>query len=309
MTADHPPLTRYAWLSIAAAVVTITLKVVAWRLTDSVGLLSDAAESLVNLAAAILALAMLVIAARPPDDDHHYGHAKAEYFSAMVEGILIFVAAILIIVSAVDRLLHPRDLDQLDVGLVIATAASVVNGVVGTVLIRAGRRYRSVTLVADGKHLWTDVVTSVGVIVGVLLVLATGWTRLDPIVAILVGANIIWTGVKLIRESTGGLMDQTLGDADNQAIAAVLAGHTSEDVMFHGLRTRRSGRLRFTTFDMLVPGDWPVRQGHDLLEEVQHDVEAALPGLHVLIHLEPREDPRAYGDYEVEIPIPEEGQV
>ena len=300
----QPRLTHFAWLSIAAAVVTISLKTGAWYITGSVGLLSDAAESVVNLVAAVLALLMLRLAARPPDDDHHFGHAKAEYFSAAVEGVLIFVAAVAIIVSATDRLLHPRPLDNLGLGLVIATVASVVNGVVGAILIRAGRRYRSITLEADGKHLWTDVVTSVGVLVGVLLVKLTGWERFDPIVAIAVGLNIIWTGVKLMRQSTGGLMDQALSDEDNQAIAAVLARHADADVLFHGLRTRQSGRLRFATFDMLVPDDWTVRRGHDRLEEVQQAVCQALPDVQVTIHLEPRGDPRSYNDYEVEVPLP-----
>jgi cation diffusion facilitator family transporter len=303
--AETPNLTRFAWLSIAAAVVTITVKAAAWWVTGSVGFLSDAAESLVNLAAAILALQMLRVAARPPDDDHHFGHAKAEYFSAAVEGVMIFAAAVIILVSAGERLIHPRDLESIGLGLVLSTAASVVNGAVGAVLIRAGRRYRSVTLTADGKHLWTDVVTSAGVIVGVVLVALTGWNRLDPVVAILVGANIIVTGVRLIRQSTAGLMDETLSEADNHAIAQVIADHTRDDVTFHGLRTRQAGRLRFATFDMLVPGNWTVRRGHDLLEDVQEAVEAALPDLHVTIHLEPKEDPRAYGDYDVEVPIPD----
>jgi cation diffusion facilitator family transporter len=298
-------LTRYAWLSIAAAIVTITLKVTAWQLTGSVGLLSDAAESLVNLAAAVLALAMLSIAARPPDNDHHFGHAKAEYFSAAVEGILIFVAAFLIIVSAVDRFLRPQPLAHLDIGVIIAAAAAVVNGVVGLILIRAGRRYRSITLTADGKHLWTDVVTSAGVIIGVLLVLLTGWTWLDPTVAILVGGNIIVTGTKLVRESIRGLMDETLPETDNRVIADILALHTNDEVLFHGLRTRQAARLRFATFDMLVPGGWSVRRGHDLLEEIETAIRAALPGIQVTVHMEPREDPRSYDDYEVEVPIPE----
>jgi cation diffusion facilitator family transporter len=304
-TAKPTDLTRYAWLSIAAAIMTITLKVIAWRLTGSVGLLSDAAESVVNLAAAVLALAMLSIAARPPDDDHHFGHAKAEYFSAAVEGILIFAAAFLIIVSAVDRFLHPQPLDALDQGVLIAAAASVINGVVGAILIRAGRRFRSVTLEADGKHLWTDVVTSVGVIVGILLVLLTDWLWLDPVVAILVGVNIIITGAGLVRESIRGLMDETLPNDDNRVIADVLARSTTSDVGFHGLRTRQAGRLRFATFDMLVPGNWTVRHGHDVVEEVEAALTKALPDLHVTVHLEPREDPRSYGDYEVEVPIPQ----
>jgi cation diffusion facilitator family transporter len=300
-----PSLVGYAWLSIAAAVVTITLKLVAWRMTGSVGLLSDAAESLVNLAAAVLALFMLKVAARPPDHDHHFGHTKAEYFSAAVEGILIFVAAVLIIVSATGRLLDPQPLDNVDLGILMTVLASAVNGVVGVVLIRAGRRHRSITLVADGKHLWTDVVTSVGVIVGVLAVRLTGWLPLDPIVALLVGANIIFTGFKLVRDSTRGLMDETLPDEDNAAIAAVLSSFSRDQVLFHGLRTRVAGRSRFAAFDMLVPGDWTVRQGHDLIEEVEQAVREVLPDVELAVHLEPREDPRAYNDYAVEYPIPD----
>jgi cation diffusion facilitator family transporter len=301
----RPSLLGYAWLSIAAAIVTIVLKLVAWRMTGSVGLLSDAAESLVNLAAAVLALFMLKVAARPPDDDHHFGHTKAEYFSAAVEGILIFVAAVLIIVSATGRLLRPQPLDNIDIGVLLTVVASVVNGLVGFILIRAGRRHRSITLVADGKHLMTDVVTSVGVIAGVVAVRLTGWLPLDPIVALAVGANIVLTGAKLIRDSTRGLMDETLPDQDNAAIAAILAGFSRDGVIFHGLRTRGAGRSRFAAFDMLVPGDWTVRQGHDLIEEVEAAVGEVLPDLELTVHLEPREDPRAYNDYAVEYPIPD----
>ena len=297
-------LVKYAWLSIAAAVVTITMKMIAWQVTGSVGLLSDAAESLVNLAAAMLALWMLSIAAKPPDENHQFGHDKAEYFSAAVEGILIFIAAVLIIYSAVGRLLHPRELESVSVGVIISALAAVVNGVVGMILIRAGKKHRSPTLIADGKHLWTDVVTSAGVIVAIILVLLTGWVLLDPIVALIVGANIIFTGVRLIRDSTQGLMDATLPEEENAAIASILAGFTSDEVHFHGLRTRLSGSQRFAVVDMLVPGSWTVKRSHDLIEDVHAALEQAYPGLEIQIHLEPIEDPRAYGDFEVEVPIP-----
>jgi len=297
-------LTRYAWLSIAAAIATITLKVLAWRLTNSVGLLSDAAESLVNLAAAILALAMLTVAAKPADANYQFGRTKAEYFSAAFEGAMIMVAAVLIIVSAVSRLLRPAPLEQLGLGALIAFAASIINGVVGMVLLRAGRRHRSPTLIADGKHLWTDVATSIGVVVGIVLVWLTHWQVLDPIIALLVGVNIIVTGAKLIRDSARGLLDVTLPAADNQAIATVLAHHSDGTVLFHGLRTRLSGATRFAVFDMLVPGGWTVNQGHDLIEEISQEIRQELPGIQLQIHLEPKEDPRAYNDYEVEVPIP-----
>ena len=295
---------KYAWLSIAAALVTIGLKTFAWRITGSVGLLSDAAESVVNLAAAVLALTMLWVASRPPDDLHHFGHDKAEYFSAAVEGMLIFVAAVFIIVSAVDRLLHPQPLESLSIGVIISTSAAAINGAVGLVLVRAGRKHRSPTLVADGKHLWTDVVTSIGVIVGVILVWLTKWTTLDPIIALAVGANIIFTGVKLIRDSTQGLLDRTLPEEENAAIAQVLADATTEDVAFHGLRTRLAGSQRFAVFDILVPGAWTVQRGHDLVEDLEQKLQAAYPGIWLQTHVEPKEDPRAYDDFVVEIPIP-----
>ena len=304
MVESRSSLKKYAWLSIAAALVTIGMKIFAWRITGSVGLLSDAAESLVNLAAAFLALAMLSVAAKPPDDSHHFGHDKAEYFSAAVEGILIFVAAVLIIIAAIDRLLHPQPLESLSIGVVISAAASVINGLVGTVLVRAGRKNRSPTLVADGKHLWTDVVTSIGVVAAIGLVALTGWTILDPIIALVVGVNITITGFKLIRESTQGLMDSTLPEEENQAIAQILAGFSTADVHFHGLRTRLSGSQRFAIVDILVPGDWTVRRSHDLIEEVEQALEEAFPGIEIQVHLEPKEDPRAYGDYQVEVPIP-----
>ena len=297
-------LVKYAWLSIAAAVVTITMKMIAWQVTGSVGLLSDAAESLVNLAAAMLALWMLSIAAKPPDVNHQFGHDKAEYFSAAVEGILIFIAAVLIIYSAVLRLLNPRELESVSVGVVVSALAAAVNGVVGMILIRAGKKNRSPTLIADGKHLWTDVVTSAGVIVAIILVTLTGWVLLDPIVALIVGANIIVTGVRLVRDSTQGLMDTTLPRGENTAIASILAGFTSDEVHFHGLRTRLSGSQRFAVVDMLVPGSWTVKRSHDLIEDVHTALEQAYPGLEIQIHLEPIEDPRAYGDFEVEVPIP-----
>ena len=304
MSESRSHLVRFAWLSIAAAIVTIAMKTIAWWITGSVGLLSDAAESLVNLAAAIMALFMLIIAARPPDEHHHFGHDKAEYFSAAVEGVLIFVAAVLIVVSAIERLLNPRPLEALSYGVLISSAAAAINGVVGMILIRAGRKYRSPTLVADGKHLWTDVVTSAGVVVGVALVWLTGWDTLDAIVALLVGANIIFTGVKLIRDSTLGLMDHTLPQEENQAIAKILAGFSNDDVQFHGLRTRASGSQRFAIVDMLVPGAWTVQQGHDLAEAVEERVGSELGDILMQIHLEPKEDPRAYGDFDVEVPIP-----
>lgn len=289
-------LTRFAWLSIAAAVVTIALKVGAWSLTGSVGLLSDAAESGVNLLAAVVALFALRVAARPADLDHQFGHTKAEYFSAAVEGVMIFVAALFIIYSAVQRFITPVELENVGIGLVISVLASLVNAAVAVVLLRAGRAHRSITLVADGRHLLTDVWTSAGVLVGVLGVAVTGWLRLDPVVAILVGANIVVTGVKLLHESANGLMDRALGDEDVAQVQQVLDTFRSEDVAFHGLRTRAAGRHRFISVHVLVPGSWNVQQGHDLLEDIEAALRGQMDQLSVETHLEPLEDPRAYDD-------------
>jgi cation diffusion facilitator family transporter len=297
-TRRKPVLTRYAWLSIAAALATITLKSVAYLVTGSVGLLSDAAESVVNLVAAIIALIALKVAARPPDAGHHYGHGKAEYLSAGLEGLMIFVAAALILASAVQRFIHPVALEHVGVGLAISTAATAINGVVGLILIRAGRAYRSATLAADGKHLLTDVWTSVGVFVGVLLVVLTGWQRLDPIVAAIVGVNILVSGYRLIRGSAGALLDAALTPQEIATITALLDRFRSADVDFHGLQTRQAGQQRFVSVHVLVPGAWTVHRGHDLLEEVETAIVEALPDTTVHTHLEPREDPRAYDDYE-----------
>jgi cation diffusion facilitator family transporter len=294
VTEARRSLTAFAWLSVAAAVVTIALKTGAWLMTGSVGLLSDAAESVVNLVAAFVALIALRVAALPPDENHHFGHTKAEYLSALVEGVMIFVAAVVIIFSAVERLLHPRPLENVGVGLVVSGLAAVINGVVGVTLIRAGRNYRSITLVADGKHLLTDVWTSVGVIVGVLVVAISGWLRLDPIVAIAVGINIVVTGWRLLARSVDGLMDHALGDEDHGRIVRVLDGLSSDSVHFHALQTRESGHLRFVSVHVLVPGAWTVQQGHDVLEQVEAAIRTELDHVEVYTHLEPVEDPAAY---------------
>jgi cation diffusion facilitator family transporter len=287
-------LTAFAWLSVAAAVATIALKTGAWLLTGSVGLLSDAAESVVNLVAAFVALVALRVAAKPADANHHFGHTKAEYFSAAVEAIMIFVAAVVIMVTAVERFLNPRELENVGVGLAVSAVATVINATVGLTLVRVGRRHRSLTLVADGKHLLTDVWTSVGVVVGVVAVALTGWLRLDPLIAFAVGVNILVTGWRLLQQSVDGLMDHALEDADHERIIEVLRGFTTPEVHFHALRTRESGHQRFVTFHMLVPGAWPVRRGHDLVEEVEAAIRARLDHVEIIAHLEPSEDPRAY---------------
>ena len=300
---DRSRLTRFAWLAIAAAFVTIGLKTGAWLVTDSVGLLSDAAESVVNLVAAVGALIALRVAAAPADDSHHFGHAKAEYFSAAVEGAMIAVAALIIIWQAVLRLLDPRPLEDIGLGLGISIVASVVNGLVAVILVRAGREHRSITLTADGKHLLTDVVTSVGVVIGVALVWLTGLDWLDPVIALLVAVNILWAGWGLINESAHGLMDHTMDEQDNVDIATTLERWTTDEVHFHGLRTRVAGHRSFAEVHVLVPGVWSVQRAHDLVEDVEAELHERFPDLAVSAHIEPREDPRAYGDYEAEIPV------
>lgn len=293
----HVDLRKYAWLSILAAVLTIGLKTGAYLLTGSVGLLSDAAESVVNLVAAVIALIALTVAARPADHNHHYGHGKAEYFSAAIEGLMIFVAAAVILVSAVQRLLHPQELERLGLGLAVSLVATAINACVGLLLIRVGRAHRSATLSADGTHLMTDVWTSVGVVLGVLLVGITGWLPLDAIVAIAVALNILVVGSRLVASSTSALLDAALAPADVALVTAVLDRHRNADVDFHGLQTRESGRTRFVSFHVLVPGAWSVQQAHDLVEVVEGEVLGALDGVHVSTHIEPKEDERSYSDY------------
>ncbi|GAB3624525.1 cation diffusion facilitator family transporter [Mariniluteicoccus endophyticus] len=293
---ERQDLSKYAWLSIAAAVLTISLKAGAWAVTGSVGLLSDAAESIVNLVAAVVALVALRVSARPADSKFTYGRAKAEYFSAAIEGMMIFVAAAVILVTSVERFVHPKPLEDVGLGLGISVVASLVNGGVALVLLRAGERHRSLTLTADGRHLMTDVVTSAGVVIGVLMVWLTGWDRLDAIVAFLVGINIIITGSQLVSESLEGLLDVTLPPEENAAIVGVLRRRTSQTINFHGLQTRQAGHQRYASVHVLVPAGWTVQQGHDYVEGLETELRQAVPDLEVLTHLEPLEDPRAYRD-------------
>jgi len=283
-----PRLTRFAWLSIAAAVLTIALKSEAYLLTGSVGLLSDAAESLVNLVAAVVALIALHVAARPADEKHNFGHGKAEYFSAGVEGLMIFVAAGFILVSSVQRFLHPTELESIGLGLAISTVASVVNGAVGVLLLRVGAAHRSVTLTADGKHLLTDVWTSVGVIVGVLLVGLTGWQRLDPVVAAIVGVNILVTGFRLVSQSVTSLLGAAMPAGDLAQVNAVLDDMRTAEIDFTDVRTRESGRHRFVSLTVLVPANWTVERGHALADDVEVTIAKDLSDTDVQTHIEPR---------------------
>jgi cation diffusion facilitator family transporter len=301
--AEHPSLTRFAWLSVAAALATIGLKAGAYAITGSVGLLSDALESVVNLVAALVALVALSIARRAPDEEHAFGHEKAEYFSSGVEGALILVAAAGIAYAALDRLLHLRPVEQAGLGLAVSALASLVNLAVAWRLRRAGRQHRSITLEADAQHLLTDVWTSAGVIVGVAAVAATGWAWLDPLVALAVAANIVRSGVALLRRSFLGLLDTALPVAERGQIRDVLDRYEREQgVRFHALRTRESGSRRFLSVHVLVPGDWPVRRGHDLLEVIEENLRETIPGLTVFTHLEPIEDPTSWEDIGLDRP-------
>jgi cation diffusion facilitator family transporter len=292
-------LARYAWLSVAAALATMALKGVAAWLTGSVGLLSDALESFVNLGAALLALWMLRVAVVPPDEKHPFGYSKAEYFSAVVEGGLIIVAALVIIATALPRLIEPRPIEAFAAGLVISLAATAINLGVALVLLRASKKYHSVALEADAHHLLTDVWTSIGIVVGVGAIALTGWLILDPLVAIGVAIYIVWTGVGVMRHSVWGLMDRALPEDELDSIRGVLGSYRAQGLDYHALRTRRAGRRRLVELHLLVPGGMTVHEGHRLAEEIEDKIRAALPGTAVLTHLEPIEDPASYRDEEL----------
>ena len=288
---NRAPITRFAWLSIGAALATIALKTSAYLLTGSVGLLSDALESLVNLAGAIMALGMLTIAARPADESHVYGHSKAEYFASVTEGLLILGAAGGIIATAINRILQPRELEQLGVGLAVSIAASAVNFLVARVLFREGRARRSITLEADAQHLMTDVWTSMGVIGGVAVAGLTGWSLLDPAVAIIVALNIIWAGLRLVNRSVSGLMDAALPGPEQTLIQNVMDKYRQRGVEFHALRTRQAAARRFISVHILVPGDWTVHDAHHVAEDFEADIRETLGSVvTVFTHIEPVED-------------------
>jgi cation diffusion facilitator family transporter len=295
-TTNRSSLTHFAWLSIAAAILTIALKAVAYLLTGSIGLLSDAMESVVNLVGALMALAMLTIAVRPADEDHAYGHSKAEYFSSGVEGTLILIAAVIIGIAAVQRLLAPKPLEQLGLGVGVSIVAALVNLFVARVLLRAGKHYHSITLEADAQHLMTDVWTSAGVLVGIGAVALTGWERLDPIVAFIVAGNIVWSGVRIVRKSVLGLMDTALPVEEQNAIQRVLERHSQTDVQYHALRTRQSGSRQFVSLHVIVPGIWTVQRGHQLLERIEADLRDVLPNVTVFTHLESLNDTASWDD-------------
>jgi len=297
---NRAQLARFAWISISAAIVTIVLKTAAFYLTGSLGLLSDALESLVNLAGGIMALAMLTIAGRPADERHSYGHSKAEYFSSGVEGALILVAALGIAYTSIPRLFHPKELEQVGAGLAVSMVASMINLGVALLLMRVGKKNHSITLEANAHHLLTDVWSSVGVLVGVAVVALTGWLWMDPVVAMLAATNIVWTGARIVWRSISGLMDQALTPEDIAKVRAVLETYQNDDVQFHALLTRQAGARKFVSVHVLVPGAWTVHQGHELLERIEQSMRQVLANSTIFTHLESLEDPASWDDQELD---------
>lgn len=291
-----PSLARYAWLAVATALVTMALKGVAAWLTGSLGLLSDALESFVNLGAALIALYALRVATRQPDEKHPFGYTKAEYFSSAVEGALIAIAAIAIVAAAVPRLIEPQPILRFDVGIFLSLLAAALNLGTALVLLRAGKRHDSIALEADAHHLLTDVWTSIGVVAGVGATVLTGWLALDPLIAIAVAVHILWVGARVMRRSVLGLMDRALPEPDLERIRAILDAYRAHGLDYHALRTRRAGRLRLVEMHLLVPGEMSVRDGHRIADEIEEKIRAQLPGAAVLTHLEPIEDPASYRD-------------
>jgi cation diffusion facilitator family transporter len=301
---NRKPLTRFALLSLVAAVVTIALKLAAWYVTGSVGMLSDALESIVNVVAASATLWLLFLSAREPDERHAYGYSKAEYIASAFEGALILAAAVLIAWAAVQRLFHPQAIEEVGIGVVVSLVATAINFAVARVLLGAARRHHSIALEADARHLMTDVWTSVGVVVAVAAVAITKWNWLDPAIALAVAANIVWTGVSLLRRSAFGLMDEALPAERVRAINDVLDGYRARGVEFHAIRTRAAAGRSFVSMHVLVPGDWTVQRGHDLVDKIEHDVASTAPGTTVFTHLEPLEDPTSYRDEGLDRPAP-----
>lgn len=297
-----PSLKKFVYIAIAAAILTISLKFTAYLLTNSVGLLSDALESCVNLVAAVVALLMLKLAEKPPDQEHGFGHNKAEYFSSAIEGGLIVLAAFSIIWSAVPRIIHPQPLENVGMGLLVAVGASLINLAASTILVKNGKKYNSITLEADGKHLMTDVLTSGGVLLGIGLIKLTGWLRLDGIVAIGVAINIIWTGYQLIKRSALGLLDTAFPKDEMDDIWQVLGKYEQQNIRFHSLMTRQSGQRKFIFVHILMSGKMDIQQGHNLAEKVENDIRMLFPNTQttVFTHLEPIEDPVSMLDISID---------
>lgn len=289
-------LRRYAWISLIVAVVVIFLKLSAYAITGSVSLLSDALESIVNVVGASAAIWALAISAQPPDEEHAYGHDKAEFFSSGFEGGLIIVAAVGIIYTASERLVNPAPITDTGIGIALALFTSFINYLLAQWLFRAARQHESIALEADAHHLISDVITSIAVSIGVVLATVTSWDWIDPLMALLVGINIIRMGWQLIRRSINGLLDPAWDNDERARIDAVLATFATDQISFHAIRTRRSGVRRFVSMHVLVPGHWSVQDGHQLLEEIEQAIHAAIPNVHVLTHLEPNDDPASFAD-------------
>jgi len=290
-------LKKFIYLAIAAAVTTISLKLLAYYLTGSVGLFSDALESFVNLIAAVIALFMITLAEKPADEEHAFGHYKAEYFSSAIEGGLIVLAAFSIIWSAIPRLIHPQPLENVGIGLLVAVGATAINLVVGLILIKNGRKNHSIALEADGRHLMTDVYTSVGVLIGIGLVKLSGWLVLDAIVAIGVALNILWAGYQLMRRSAMGLLDTGIPAEERAKIIKALEPLKSENLDYHSLMTRQAGQRKFVAVHVLMPGKMTIQEGHNKVEKVEKDIRGLFDApVTVFTHLEPIEDPVSMDD-------------
>jgi cation diffusion facilitator family transporter len=286
------PLKKLLWLSVLVAVLTITIKTYAWYLTDSVGLLSDAMESFVNLASAVFALLMVSVAETPADEDHPYGHHKAEYFSSGFEGVLIMGAAIGIIWAAISRFMSPKPVEALSVGIALAVLSSAMNAALAYVMFKVAKEHRSIALEADARHLVVDVWTSAGVVIGLLAVYLTGWYALDPCIAILIAINILREGVDLIWQSSSGLMDEAVEPEVKAQIEAVLAEFSNyqgvqQNLRFDHITTRRAGQRRFVDMHMHMPGEWTLEQAATLRGNVEKSLMSAVPGLRASIQLLP----------------------
>lgn len=304
---NKPTLKVFAWLSLGVAFLSIGLKIGAYLLTGSVGLLSDALEGVVNIFGALMALAMLNLAEKPADDEHTYGHTKAEYFSSAVEGVLICIASVSIMYTAVERIINPRPVEQLGIGLAISVAASLLNLGVALVLARAARRHNSITLKANSRHLMTDVWTSLGVVVAVGMVSVTGWQILDPLIAIAVALNILISGVQIIRESAEGLLDTAIPAEDLAAVAEIFE-QAEEGIIFHALRSRLSGARKFISFHVLVPGEWTVERAHRYAESIESAIRVKIRNVTVFTHIEPNDDPRSWHDIGLDYYTPPEAE-
>ncbi|MFM2309374.1 MAG: hypothetical protein RLY87_1495 [Chloroflexota bacterium] len=301
-------LRRYAWISLFVAFVVIFLKIAAYYLTGSVSLLSDALESVVNVLGASATMWALAVSELPPDDDHAHGHDKAEYFSSGFEGALVLVAAVVIIVTSLQRFIEPQPIDASPIGIAIALGTSVINYVLARWLLRAAKQHDSTALEADAHHIMSDVVTSIAVSGGLVLAVITSISWFDPLFALFVGLNIIRTGWDLVKRSADGLLDASLLPVDHDRVMAIITKYRGDTIDFHAIRTRRSGSRKFVTFHVLVPGDWSVQRGHELLEAIEIELTHAIPNLHVTTHLEPNDDPSSFHDIDLHRPITQPNQ-